>query len=323
MSDVMYSRNKLSHEQIEYRLQQPDSWKAGGHTIYGFQNINFGQFNFSRKKITGITFNNCDLSKCLFTATELDKVEFIDCDLSDSRFWIAKITNLNISSCNLDSSSFMESKIQYSRFQSTSMIMTNFEKSKMKDVVFNTVNLTDSKWNKSELTSILFMHSVLKRARLKQVKFVKPLFRDVNLSETNFSGSTGLLDPISYIYENFEGNNFGIIVYKIFGLYHDPNPEWIIKEDSIITENVNPDRTCGVACGINIGSKKWLLSNSYNILTDQKDIWQCFIRNEWFPGIVVPYEDDGQIRTSRLQLYKKLSRKEIEEIMEDYVPNNP
>lgn len=318
MSDVMYSRNKLNHEQIEYHLQHPDSWKAGGHTIYGFKNINFGQFNFSSKKLTGINFNNCDLSKCLFSNTELDRIDFCDCDLSDSRFWIAKITNLNISSCNLDNSSFMESKIQYSRFQSTSMIMTNFEKSKMKDVVFNTVNLTDSKWNKSELTSILFMHSVLKRARLKQVKFVKPLFRDVNLSETNFSGSTGLLDPISYIYENFEENDFGIIVYKVFGLHHDPNPEWVIKEDSIIIENVNPDRTCNYTCGINVGSKKWLSSsNDYINMNGQKDVWKCFIRNEWFPGIVVPYENDGQIRTARLQLYKKLSQEEIEEIINE------
>ncbi len=318
MSDIEYFKNKLPHETIEHKLNNQESWTSSGHTIYGFQNIDFDKFNFSRKKLSGLTFKNCNLRHCLFTATELDKVEFIDCDLSDSRFWIAKITNLNISSCNLDNSSFMESRIQFSRFQSTSMIMTNFEKSKMKDVVFNTVNLTDSKWNESELTSILFTHSILKRARLKQVKFVKPLFRDVNLSETNFSGSTGLLDPISYIYENFEENDFGIIVYKVFGLHHDPNPAWIIKEDSIIIENVNPDRTCNYTCGINVGSKKWLSSsNDYINMNGQKDIWKCFIRNEWFPGIVVPYESYGQIRTARLQLYKKLSQEEIEEIINE------
>jgi hypothetical protein len=198
-----------------------------------------------------------------------------------------------------------------------------FKKSKPNTVSFDKVDLDDSNWDESEILFNVFENSTLKNATMTNLRFIRSGLRRVSLIGTNFSGSSGFLDPIEYIDANFCEDASGLIVYKIFGDYHKPNPKWIIKEDSIITDIVNPDRTDYHGCGIHVGSEKWL-ANYIRTNTDPKhgrgvkDIWECYIRREWFPGIVVPYETDGEIRTSRLQLYKKLSDKEIDEILEDH-----
>ncbi len=324
MSDVMYSRNKLSHEIIEHELNNPKSWTSSSHTIYGFQNIDFDKFNFSGKKLNGLTFQNCNLRHCFFTDTELEKIEFIDCDLHEVSFWMGILKNVHFSFCNMEHSSFVSSKISFSKFLNNKIMESCFNKSKITHTDFNKNDLTESKWENSEILFTGFPYSELKRAIMTNVRFVKLSLYHTDLAETNFSGSTGLLDPIEYIDANFGEDASGLIVFKIFGIYHKPNPEWIIKPDSIITEIVNPDRTVDYGCGINVSTETWianyLKTSSYLNKTtiDEREIWQGYIRTSWFPGIIVPYGTDGQIRTSRLQLHNKLSDKEIEEILEDY-----
>lgn len=322
MSDVMYSRNKLTHGLIECYLNNPESWNSSGHTIYGFQNIHFDQFNFSGKKLSGLTFNNCNLDKCLFTNTEFNKVEFVECDINDTNFSQSDLKYTRFNFCNMEYSRFDSCKLLLCKFVNNKMGGCTFKKSKPNTVSFYKVDLDNSDWGESEILFNVFENSTLKNATMTNLRFIRSGLRRVSLIGTNFSGSSGFLDSIEYIDANFGEDASGLIVYKIFDIYQH-NPKWIVKEDSVITEIVNPDRTDYYGCGIHVGSEKWL-ANYIRTNTDPKhccgvkDIWQCYIRREWLSGVIVPYETDGEIRTSRLQLYKKLSDKEINEILEDH-----
>lgn len=324
MSDIEYIKSKLSHETIEHELNNPQSWNSSGHTIYGFQNIDFDKFNFSDRKLNGLTFKNCKLRQCYFTATELEKIEFIDCDLSESSFWMGKLKNVRFNFCNIEHSSFISSKISFCQFMDNKIRESHFRESKIDHTNFRKSDLIETNWENSEISFTSFEYSDLKRAVMTNVRFVKPTLYHLGLVETNFSGSTGLLDPVEYIDANFGEDASGLIVFKIFGISYKPNPNWIIKPDSIITEIVNPDRTVTCGCGINVGTETWLgryLSTSSYLnktAVGEREIWQGYIRSSWFPGIIVPYTPDGQIRTSRLQLHKKLSLKEIQELIDEY-----
>ncbi len=120
----------------------------------------------------------------------------------------------------------------------------------------------------------------------------------VDLSEVDLSGVKGLLNPIEYIKENFEKTEDGIIVYTSFGKHFALNPNWEIAEGPIIEEVVNPLPTVICGCGINVVTKEYVKRNCY------KQIWECLIRWEWLPGVVVPYQTKGVIRASRVQLIK-------------------
>ena len=117
-----------------------------------------------------------------------------------------------------------------------------------------------------------------------------------NLSGANLSEAEELLSSIDYLKEHFEFTSNGIIAYKTFNGNYNPPKKWVIQSGSIITENVNPNRTDLCGCGINVAPLNWVRSN-YN-----GDIWKVLIRWEWLAGVVVPYNTDGKIRCERVEL---------------------
>ena len=123
----------------------------------------------------------------------------------------------------------------------------------------------------------------------------------VDLSEVDLSGVKGLLNPIEYIKENFERTEDGIIVYTSFGKHFALNPNWEIAEGSIIEEVVNPLPTVDCGCGINVATKEWARDESA-----RHPVWKCLIKWEWLAGVVVPYQTEGVIRASRVQLIKPI-----------------
>lgn len=123
---------------------------------------------------------------------------------------------------------------------------------------------------------------------------------NVILTGTNLSGCIGLLDPTKFMFENFEHDELGWIVYKIFGAYRPSPKTWKIEAGSIIEEVVNPARERKCGCGVNFAPLAWIKSNCYR--AKARPIWRCKI--SWFDacGIVVPYGTDGVCRCSRMEL---------------------
>ena len=124
-----------------------------------------------------------------------------------------------------------------------------------------------------------------------------------NLSCANLSRIKINYNPIDYLNKNFEKTNEGYIVYKTFSEYYPKPNYWSIKENIIIEEigiNTNLSNKCG--SGINVATLDWVLKET------NEQIWKCLIKFEWACSIFVPYDTDGKIRCSKLQILEKVER---------------
>ena len=127
--------------------------------------------------------------------------------------------------------------------------------------------------------------------------------RYADLSYANLSGAEGLLSAIDYMDAHFERTSGGYIAYKIFaGMYAVPE-SWKVGNGSVITENVNFNRTTEWGCGINVAPLEWEKRNHDH---ETHDIWKVLIRWEWLCGVCVPYNTTGNIRCERVELVEKV-----------------
>ena len=123
---------------------------------------------------------------------------------------------------------------------------------------------------------------------------------DADLRGADLSDVKGLLSPIEYLEANFEKTAEGYIAYKTFGEHYKPPEKWAIQSGSIITENVNFNRSNNCGCGINVAPLTWVKKNKNPF--DDNDIWKVLIKWEWLVGVCVPYNTDGKIRCEKVQL---------------------
>jgi len=141
----------------------------------------------------------------------------------------------------------------------------------------------------------------LSRANLSRANLRGAKLSRANLSGADLSGAKNLLSSTKWI-KQFKKNRDGIIVYKKIGDTNYQIPErWEIKNNSIISEVVNPDRGTICGCGVNFGTLQWCKDNY-----EKADIWECLIRWEWLSGVIVPFGTDGKARCEKLQLLKKV-----------------
>ena len=117
-----------------------------------------------------------------------------------------------------------------------------------------------------------------------------------NLSGADLSGAIVLIPQWEFIKNNFESAADGIIAYKVFGDIHQPPDAWKLEKGSVISENVNFDRTSASGCGINVATLDEV-KTYYD-----GEIWQVLIRWEWLAGVCIPYNSTGQIRCERVEL---------------------
>jgi uncharacterized protein YjbI with pentapeptide repeats len=175
----------------------------------------------------------------------------------------------------------------------------------LSDVDLRDVDLRDANLRRANLSGADLRRADLRCANLSGANLTGADLsgadlRRADLRDANLSGAKGILNPIEYIMENFERTEDGIIVYKSFRENFPPNPNWEIAEGSIIEEVVNPSPNIVCGCGINVATKEWAERKCIN------PVWKCLIRWEWLAGVVVPYQTEGQIRASRVQLIKPI-----------------
>jgi len=128
--------------------------------------------------------------------------------------------------------------------------------------------------------------------------------RDADMSDANMSGVIGIPTSEQFI-SKFEKIKAGIIVYKaINNTEYDKNKKWVIKEDEIISENVNFNLNNDCGCGINFGTKEYVIEKY-----PTSDIWECLIEWDWLADVIVPYNTDGKARCAKLKLLKKINKK--------------
>ena len=124
--------------------------------------------------------------------------------------------------------------------------------------------------------------------------------RSADLRSADLSGSNGIMSAIAFMDAHFERTPDGFIAYKTFGSSYSPSSDWKIEPGSVLTEVVNPDRTCSCGCGINVAPLSWVKDNATN--GGRLSIWKVLIRWEWLMGVVVPFGSDGKVRCEKVEL---------------------
>ena len=146
----------------------------------------------------------------------------------------------------------------------------------------------------------------LRYANLRYANLSYANLRGANLRDANLRGCKNLLCPFAWLEKNFkyDGRRRGYIVYKRIGAgktHINPPESWVIEENRVIREVVNPLPTTDCGCGVNFGTREWC-ENEYK----QADLWECLLNREGLASLVVPYNTDGKARTGALKLLKKV-----------------
>jgi len=143
----------------------------------------------------------------------------------------------------------------------------------------------------------------LQGANLRGADLRGAKLRGANLYGANLSGCNGLIDPSEWIKEYGERCEDGYVFYKTFGNEYPSPDNWKIEPGEYITEVVNPDRTCECACGVNVGTLKWITKNYPNA-----EVYKVLIECWDLPSVVVPYNTDGKIRCGRVKILEKVEK---------------
>ena len=121
--------------------------------------------------------------------------------------------------------------------------------------------------------------------------------RSTNLGSADLSSAKNLLETWDFL-EDFEYDNKGLICFKRLGrTEYDAPSHWKIEPGAILTEVVNPLRTIGCGCGVNVGSLKWC-ANHYMAA----DLWKVRIPIKALASVVIPYNTDGKFRCGMIEL---------------------
>jgi len=310
-------RKRVSRDELKEMLQS----RSRPHDILNISNIIYSEtFNdtvLNDIKLEYVEFNNCMFENVRFAYSTFIRTNFISCEMTDSNFQCSIFQGCNIEHCTLKCSNFTESNFNCVDVEYTDMSLSNFQKSHFEYVTFHNCNLEGSNFNFIKMSKTEFENSNLNKSSFKNTIFNDyiSIFK-CDVHSTDFSRSTGLLNPIDDLSENFEWNSDGMIVYKIFDHYMPSVWPHLKKPGDILTEEPNYDRTLACGCGINVGNREWFLKQKKEESFDRvpdfcQDFWECLIKFRWLSGVIVPYKHYGQIRCSRIQLIKKFSQSDL------------
>lgn len=160
-------------------------------------------------------------------------------------------------------------------------------------------DLSDADLSYADLSDADLSYADLSYADLRYANLSHANLRDTDLRYANLSYAEELLSAVNYMEAHFERTWDGYIAYKNFGGEYNTPESWKIEKGSVITENVNFNRTNECGCGINVAPLEWVKKRCGH---RKSDIWKVLIRWEWLCGVCVPYNTDGEIRCERVEL---------------------
>ena len=155
----------------------------------------------------------------------------------------------------------------------------------------------------ADLRDAYLSRADLRSAKLSGADLSGASLGGADLRRADLSDAKGLLSAADYMGAHFERTPDGYIAYKIFGGECAVPESWRVENGSVITENVNSNRTDEYGCGINVAPLEWVKEYCDR---ETRDIWKVLIRWEWLCGVCVPYNTTGKIRCERVELVEKV-----------------
>ena len=234
--------------------------------------------DLSYAELNGAELNGADLRYADLSYAELRDTELNGADLSYAELRDTELNGADLSYAELKRADLRDADLSYAELRDTNLSYADLSGANLSYAGLRGANLRNA-----DLSGANLSYAGLSGA---------------DLSYADLSGARNVLAQIDFIKNNFETTKDGVIVYKTFNSVYEPPEKWVIQQGSVITENVNFDRTNDCGCGINVAPLKWVKKKDYG----KKDIWKCLIRWEWLCGVCVPYNTDGKIRCEKLEL---------------------
>ena len=175
----------------------------------------------------------------------------------------------------------------------------NLSNANLRDADLSNADLSNANLRDADLSNANLSNANLRDANLRDADLSNADLSNANLSNADLSNADGLLSAIDYLESHFEKTSEGYIAYKTFGGEYNPPEKWVLQSGSVITENVNFDRTRECGCGINVAPLSWVKER---YAKNGENIWRVLIRYEWLVGVCVPYHTDGKIRCEKVEL---------------------
>lgn len=258
-------------------LENEDLSKLEFGRGYYFKEATFFNCNFS-----GMTLRGCFFSGC----------RFINCNFNNTAIYYCTFSKADFSNVSFEDATIYSSRFDFSRF-----LDFNAEGSR----------IIDCEFDKAEMLQVNFKNSVLRDSN-----FFDANIDEINVYNADLSG-VKLASPIDYIKEQLEPSTVGgYYGYKLFNFYRKAPSYWSLKKNQIISESVNYDRSLTSGSGIHIGNLDFIKRMiKLNPEAKEQKIWKVYIAPEWLPGVVVPFNSDGDIRCERCQLIEEYSYEEL------------
>ena len=220
---------------------------------------------------------------------------FLWCNLHDA----------NLSYANLRDADLRDADLRDANLSDANLRGANLSYANLRDADLSGANLRDANLSRANLSRANLRDANLSGANLSGANLSGADLSGANLSGANLSGSTGLLDAIAWLREQFDILRDGsVLVWTRKGgdaTEFAPPKHWTIAPGETLTEVPNPDRCTVCGCGVNFGTWDWC-QREYT----GAPLWAACIEPLDLAGVVVPYNTDGKARCARLTLLREV-----------------
>jgi hypothetical protein len=238
--------------------------------------INLRGIGVEDKNLKGMQLSHAELSQTLLLVT----------DLRGSTFYRANLDDAVMDGVVLDGSDLRETRIRDASLRNASLKNVDLSGALLGRSDISGVDLSGS-----NLSDVWFLGANLSGANLLDANLTRTSFADANLTDAKLPSKLELLSRLD-ITPDDEGYIEG---YKTFGQTYPPNPNWMIKEKGIITEDCLSDIRQNCGAGINLAAWDW------DGFDTRLDIWSL---RTHIDDVVVPLGTDGKFRTRKAQLIR-------------------
>ena len=228
----MTNRNEIPHDIVQVKLQYHDLFVQATNkedaidNHAGFANSIISGFDFSKRDLSYVVFDNCQLVNCVFGDAKLEKslfkeCEITGCDFSDGRYKFVNMVDTSLKNCNISGfsqSTFSNCNIQKCLASSSDYAANenhyrnlNFSRSQIVDCVFDDFQAQECNFNRCAFTNTKFKNSSLARSTFQQAVFTKSTLDFVDLSRSDLSETvfdTTSLDKAIFV--DSTGNGYEI-----------------------------------------------------------------------------------------------------------------
>ncbi len=244
-----------------------------------------------RADLSGADLSGADLSRANLSGANLRCADISGANLSGADISGANLRCADISGANLRCADLRCADISGANLRCADISGANLSGADLSRADLSGADISGADLSRADISGANLRCANLRCADLRCADL-----SGANLSHADISGATGLVPQWEFIKENFEATADGIIAYKTFNSCRKSPENWKIEKGSVITENVNFNRTNECGCGINVAPIKYV-KKFFN-----GEIWKVLIRWEWLAGVCVPYNSDGEIRCECVEL---------------------